>query len=68
MAAQENRESVFRAFYSLKEKSKRRGLGLYIARDYAEHHGGSLILDEDVNPETGRLHCFVLQMPDEVVV
>ena len=66
--AQENRESVFRAFYSLKEKSKRRGLGLYIARDCAEHHGGSLILDEDVNPETGRLHCFVLQMPDEVVV
>lgn len=65
--AKENREKIFRAFFSLKEKSKRRGLGLYIARDCAEYHGGSLILDEHVNRETGRLHRFVLQMPDEVV-
>ena len=66
--AKENRENVFRAFFSLKEKSKRRGLGLYIARDCAEYHGGSLTLDEHANRETGRLHCFILQLPDEVVV
>jgi len=66
--AKENRENVFRAFFSLKEKSKRRGLGLYIARECAEYHGGSLALDSHVNHETGRLHRFVLHLPDEVVV
>ncbi len=65
--APDNRETVFKPFFSLKEKSKRRGLGLFIAREAAEHHGGTLTLDETVNPETGRLHRFVLELPNTVV-
>ena len=37
-----NVDKVFRPFFSLKETSRRRGLGLYIAQDAAEHHGGTL--------------------------
>lgn len=61
--APENREQVFKMFFSLKDSRRRRGLGLYIARDAAQHHGGTLELDEDRNPETGRLHRFVLELP-----
>ena len=65
--APDNRETVFKPFFSLKEKNKRRGLGLFIAREAAEHHGGTLTLDETVNLETGRLHRFVLELPNTVV-
>lgn len=65
--AKENQESVFRAFFSLKEKSNRRGLGLYIARECAEYHGGTLTLDENADRETGRLYRFILKFPYEVM-
>lgn len=64
----ENREKIFHPFFSLKEEAKRRGLGLYIARDCAEYNQGSLTLDERTNPITGRLHRFVLKFSDEVLI
>ena len=58
-----NKEKVFRPFFSLKESKRRRGLGLYIARDAAEHHGGTLVLSDHLDPDTGRLHRFILELP-----
>jgi len=58
-----NREKVFKPFFSLKESKRRRGLGLFIAREAAQHHGGTLTLDDEVNPDTKRLHRFVLELP-----
>lgn len=64
----ENREKIFHPFFSLKETAKRRGLGLYIARDCAEYIHGNLTLDDKVNPHTGRLHRFVLKFPEKVLI
>lgn len=61
--AQENRERVFRSFFSLKEKAKRRGLGLFIARECANYVGGSLTLDPTPTSPTGRLNRFTLELP-----
>lgn len=58
------RDSVFEPFFSTKagSSSRRRGLGLYIARQNAETLGGSLELDELGNPHENRYNTFVLQL------
>lgn len=62
--AAENKDRVFQPFFSLKEKKMRRGLGLFIAKECAQHNEGSLTLDEYINPETGRLHRFIIELPE----
>ena len=61
--APENRETIFKLFFSLRETKRRRGLGLFIAREAAAHHGGRLDLEDIKDPATGRLHRFVLELP-----
>ncbi|PHS19339.1 MAG: RstB [Blastopirellula sp.] len=61
----ENSDKVFHPFFSLKEKRKRRGLGLYIAREIASYHKGSLSLSNHVDEETNRLHRFLFELPEE---
>lgn len=60
--APENREKIFQPFFSLKEKAKRRGLGLFIARECARYNDGTLVLNEHKDPKTGRLHRFTLEL------
>lgn len=64
--APENKEQIFKLFFSLKDTKHRRGLGLFIARDAAEHHGGTLFLDDYQPSRTGRLNRFVLELPSGV--
>ncbi|MET7534802.1 ATP-binding protein [Streptomyces goshikiensis] len=55
-------KEIFRPYYSTRKKGK--GLGLYIASELVEYHGGSLYLDE--TPEAdGRLRTFVIELPKE---
>jgi len=55
----ENAERIFRAFYTKKPAGKGKGLGLFISREIAEYHGGSLTLSSDESTN-GRLNTFVL--------
>jgi signal transduction histidine kinase len=41
---EERRETVFEPFFSTKQQKQGKGLGLYIGREIAEYHGGSLYL------------------------
>ncbi|AKM11355.1 sensor histidine kinase [Croceicoccus naphthovorans] len=51
-------ERVFDLFFSLKDKSRRRGLGLFIAREAAEHNGGALVIDTEIVNSEGRYTTF----------
>lgn len=55
-------ESVFRPYFSMRNRGK--GLGLYIARELVEYHGGRLYLDT-FDESDGRLRTFVLELPVE---
>jgi signal transduction histidine kinase len=59
------RDEVFKAFFSTKGKSRRQGLGLYIARDCARHHGGELYLSDQRRIHRERLNTFVLELPKD---
>ena len=57
-------ERIFELFFSLKEKSKRRGMGLYIARECAQYNGGSLVLDSESN-DRGKFFRFLYAVTAE---
>jgi signal transduction histidine kinase len=58
------RDEVFKAFFSTKGKSRRQGLGLYIASDCAKHHDGKIYLSDERKIHRGRLNTFVLEIPE----
>lgn len=55
-------EAIFRPYFSMRKRGK--GLGLYIARELVEYHGGKLYMDAS-GEEDGRLRTFVLELPRE---
>jgi signal transduction histidine kinase len=57
------RDEVFKPFFSTKGKTRRQGLGLFIARDCATYHGGQLYLSDARTIHAGRLNTFVLELP-----
>lgn len=61
--APDNKEQIFKIFFSLKDTKHRRGLGLFIARDAAQHHGGTLVLDDQQTSGNGRLNRFIFDLP-----
>ena len=58
----EYRDRIFDLFFSMKDRSRRRGLGLYIAKEAAEHNGGTLSLDPDAKNAEGRFTTFDYQV------
>jgi signal transduction histidine kinase len=57
-------KEIFMPYYSTRKKGK--GLGLYIASELVEYHGGKLYLGD--NPEEdGRLRTFTIELPREEV-
>ncbi len=57
---EERREIVFQPFFSTRPQKQGRGLGLYIAREIAEYHGGALYLgDAD---EHGQIHSVIFEI------
>lgn len=60
--SEQYKDRIFDLFFSLKDKSRRRGLGLFIAREAAEHNGGALVLDTEVANGEGRFSTFDYQV------
>lgn len=55
-------EGIFRPYFSMRKRGK--GLGLYIARELVEYHGGKLYMDSSSELD-GRLRTFVFELPKE---
>ncbi|MCK1440756.1 sensor histidine kinase [Bradyrhizobium sp. 15] len=57
---EDRREQVFQPFFTTKRQKEGRGLGLYIAREIAEYHGGTLTLgDAD---DDGMINTVTLEL------
>lgn len=57
------KEDIFRPFFSTKDRRRRQGLGLYIARECAHYNDAELYLSDENTEHPNRLNTFVLELP-----
>ena len=63
---EDRRDLVFEPFFSTKKQKQGKGLGLYIAREIAEYHGGSLFLGEaDENGQINSIEFHFASTQDD---
>lgn len=55
-------KELFKPYFTTRKKGK--GLGLYIAAELVDYHGGKMYLDETPEQD-GRLRTFVIELPRE---
>lgn len=60
---EELKEDVFKPFFSTKDRRRRQGLGLYIARECAAYNDARLFLSTEHTEHETRLNTFVLELP-----
>jgi signal transduction histidine kinase len=56
-------DEIFKPFFSTKDRRRRQGLGLYIARECAEYNDARLYLSDQHTEHETRLNTFVLELP-----
>lgn len=61
-----NADRVFVPFFSLKRKDRGKGLGLYIAQEYARDQGTALTLSTKSGRDDGRLNTFIFNLSGAV--
>jgi len=55
-------KEIFKPYYTTRRKGK--GLGLYIASELVDYHGGRLYMDDHAEDD-GRLRTFTIELPKE---
>lgn len=55
-------DEIFKPFFSTKDRHRRQGLGLYIARESAQYNDAQLYLSDEHTEHKTRLNTFVLEL------
>lgn len=58
------KDDIFKPFFSTKDRRRRQGLGLYIARECAQYNDARLYLSDQHTEHETRLNTFILELPD----